>query len=261
MLVSTGVDRIVRIWDPRSPAKSSCVDKMQGHQGSVTATVAEPDGNNIYTASLDRSVKVWDLGKRRCQDTLLGHVGGVSAMDLYNKGRLLTGGADKTVRLWKLDKDTHLMFSRHTYAVDAVAVADHDRFVSGSQDGNIFLWSSASKKPLASASVGANRWISALGAVRRGNVVISGSTDGLLRAWRFTRTAGGENGTADDKALKLVSAAAPISAPGVINAVAVGKKFLACAIGKEHKAGRWHYDRENKYKNGVMFVPIAYRES
>ena len=37
----------------------------------------------------------------RCTETLLGHVGAVSSLDLLNKGRPLSGGDDKTVRFWK----------------------------------------------------------------------------------------------------------------------------------------------------------------
>lgn len=132
LLVSVGVDQVVRLWDWRAPSKSSCTAKLLGHQGTVNAVAVEPDGKQIYTASDDKSLKVWDLTARRETDTLLGHVTGVTSMDLYNQARPLTGGADKTVRLWKTDKDTHLMFSKHTYSVDAVSVMDHDRFLSGS---------------------------------------------------------------------------------------------------------------------------------
>merc|ERR1712218_81104 len=120
---------------------------------------------------------------------------------------------DKTVRLWKVDKDTHLMFNKHNYAVDAVAIIDHDRFVSGSQNGSLYLWSNSSKKPLAAAALGEKRgWITALGAVRRGNVFFSGSVDGMLRSWRFTRTS-----EVNDKSLKLVPAAVPIETQGCVN--------------------------------------------
>eukprot|EP00448_Togula_jolla_P034538 CAMPEP_0170645462 /NCGR_PEP_ID=MMETSP0224-20130122/43099_1 /TAXON_ID=285029 /ORGANISM="Togula jolla, Strain CCCM 725" /LENGTH=321 /DNA_ID=CAMNT_0010976693 /DNA_START=118 /DNA_END=1081 /DNA_ORIENTATION=- len=166
LLVSVGMDRLVRLWDPRAPPNSSCVAALHGHTGSVNAVAADPDSSQVYTASSDKSMKIWDMSSRRCVDTLLGHVAGVSAMDIYHKGRPLTGGADKTVRLWKVDKDTHLIFNKHTYPVDAVAVADHDRFVSGSQDGSLSLWSNASKKPLASASLGSRHWVTALGAIR-----------------------------------------------------------------------------------------------
>mmetsp|Transcript_28437 Transcript_28437/g.50840 ORF Transcript_28437/g.50840 Transcript_28437/m.50840 type:complete len:449 (+) Transcript_28437:74-1420(+) len=254
LLASAGVDRVVRLWDPRAPGKSSCIGKLSGHTGSVTALVPELDGSQLYSASLDKSMKIWDLASRRCVDTLLGHVSGISALDLYSKGRPLSGGADKTVRSWKVDKDTHLMFSRHTYAVDAVCVADQDRFVSGSQDGSLMLWSSASKKPLATTSLGEGKWVSSLSAIRRGNVFFSGSVDGTLRAWRFGRKASG----AEEKkgAMQLSEATEPVIAPGCINGIAVGKRILACAIGKEHKLGRWFYDK--KEKNGALIVPLSY---
>merc|ERR1712232_382310 len=155
-------------------------------------------------------------------------------------GRPLTGGADKTVRLWKVDKDTHLMFNRHTYAVDAVCVMDQDRFVSGSQDSSLMLWSHVSKKPLATTRLGAGQWVTALRAVRRGDVVFSGSVEGRLRAWRLGKSDGeGE----DKKGYEFSLALAPVQAPGCINQIAVGRRVLACAVGKEHKSGRWFYNK------------------
>lgn len=255
LMVSAGIDRVVRLWDWRAPAHSSCVFKLNGHQRSVSAVVSEVDGSQVYSASEDKSLKIWDLAARRCSDTLLGHVAGVTSMDLYQKGRVLTGGADKTVRLWKVDKDTHLMFNRHSFSVDAVAIADQDRFASAGQDGNLILWTHASKRPLASTSLGAGRWISSLGAVRGGNVLFSGAVDGQLQSWRFGRS---QNGEEPAKGLKLTESVS-VTAPGCINAIAVGRKLLACAVGKEHRLGRWYYSRQEK--NGVLIVPMSYREA
>ncbi|CAJ1353294.1 unnamed protein product [Effrenium voratum] len=228
------------------------VGLRHGHTGDTTALVPDMDEEQFYSGSADKSLKIWDVASRRCMETLLGHVGPVTSMDLLNKGRPLSGGADKTVRFWKVDKGTHLMFARHTYSVDAVCVADQDRFVSGGQDGRIMLWSSASKKPLASvSSQGEGKWVAALSAIKQGNVFFSGSVDGTLRCWRFSREE-------ERKGLQLTEAAESISAPGCINHIAVGKRFLACAVGKEHKFGRWFYDK--KEKNGVLLVPLSYKE-
>jgi len=255
LLISAGVDRVVRLWDPRAAARSSCIGKMNGHTNAITAVIPEVGGDQLYSASLDKSLKIWDLASRRCTETLLGHVSGVSSLDIFGKGRPLSGGADKTVRHWKVDKDTHLMFTRHTYAVDAVCVADQDRFVSGSQDGSLMLWSTASKKPLATTSLGGDgKWVSALAAIKQGNVFFSGSVDGTLSTWRFGRSAGEE----EKKGLKLSEAAEPVIAPGCINDIAVGKRIVACAIGKEHKFGRWFYNKQEK--NGVLLVPLSYRD-
>lgn len=262
LLVSCGKDRLVRLWDPKSPPRSNCVAKLHGHNGAISSIVADPDGSQVYTASLDKSIKIWDLAAKRCSDTLLGHVAGVAAMDIYVKGRPVTGSTDKTVRLWKVDKDTHLMFSKHTYSVDAVAALDHDRFVSGSQDGSLCVWSHASKKPLASASIGSKRWVTALGAIRGSDVVLSGSTDGQLRAWRISTADGkpdGKGQTDTKRALAMSEAAPMVQTSGCINAIAVGKRVVVCALGKEHKQGGWFFDK--KTKNGVLVTPISYSEA
>lgn len=264
LLVSGGCDRLVRLWDPRAPPRSRCVDALSGHLGAITAVAADPDGTRVYTTSEDRSVRIWDLRTKRFTNTLLGHVDHANALDIYQSGKPLTGGADKTLRMWKVEKDTHLMFSKHTYSVDAVAVADNERVISGSQDGSLMLWTVTSKRPIVSASCGKGRWVSALGAMRSGNVFFSGTVDGALTAWRFSRpTTSSAEGSKPDKGLQLApvteSSAAPKQAPGCVNAVAVGKSFVACAIGKEHRLGRWFYDK--KQKNGLMLVPLSYREA
>lgn len=267
-LLSVGTDRVVRLWDPRGPRHSVCRDALLGHSADTTGVAVEEDGNSFYTSSLDKSLKIWDLRRLRCMETLFGHVAGITSLDLAHKGRPLTGGADKTVRLWNIDKETHHLFNKHTYSVDAVTMVDSERFLSGSQDENIHLWSNASKKPLTSTSSGAG-WITALRAVRSGNVCFSSALDSQLRCWRFSR---GEAGLAGDgpkaegaaapgkekAALKLAEVVKPLPVPGVVNGIAVGKKVLVCAVGKEHRLGRWDYSRAQK--NGVLVVPLSYRE-
>jgi len=254
LLLSVGVDRLVRLWDPRAAANSSCVGALHGHLKETTAIVPDVGAEQFYTASADKSLKIWDLKSRRCMETLLGHVDVVTSLDLLVKGRPLSGGADKSVRFWKVDKGTHLMFTRHTYAVDTVCVLDNEQFASGGQDGNIMMWSGASKKPVATTSLGEGRWVSSLAAMKRANVLFSGSVDGTLRTWRCGK------GTGEDakKGLQLLPVAEPIKAPGCINDIAVGKRFLAAAVGKEHKFGRWFYDK--KQQNGVLLVPLGYKE-
>lgn len=262
IFLSAGADRMVRVWDARVPKASACVARMHEHNGVVTSVVAEPDGNQAYSCSLDKSLRVWDLRTRKSTDALLGHVAGVTCMDIYSKNRPLTGSFDKVVRMWKVEKDTHIMFSKHAYSVDAVAVADNDRFLSGDQAGGILLWSGASKKPIAAASLGGagQKWVTSLGAIRGGNVAFSGSTDATLRTWRFGREAAAADADSGEKGALTLSECMPaVEAPGVVNNVVVGKKTIACAIGKEHRLGRWFYDK--KFKNGLLLVPLSYREN
>ena len=55
----------------------------------------------LATASLDRTVKVWDLNSLRCRSILRGHCDSVNSVEfLINSNILLTSSADKTIGLW-----------------------------------------------------------------------------------------------------------------------------------------------------------------
>uniref|UniRef100_A0A7S1AIN4 Uncharacterized protein n=1 Tax=Noctiluca scintillans TaxID=2966 RepID=A0A7S1AIN4_NOCSC len=244
MVITAGADRLLRFWDPRTSG-TACFAKLHGHQGAITSVVADLDGKHVYTTSTDKTMRQWDVVARRQTSTLLGHMSGATSLDMASKGRPVTGGEDKTVRVWNIERDTHLIFNKHTYSVDAVAALDHQKFVSGSQDGVINVWSSTSKKPLGTASIG-NHWVSALSAMKRSNMFFSGSTDCFLRSWCLVDN-------------KVELALPPLKAPGRINSISVGRRILACAVGKEHKFGRWFY--EQPLRNGVFFVPISYGEN
>lgn len=266
LLLTGGTDRLVRLWDPRAAPGSSCTGTLQGHASDVTGIVAELDGTQVYTTSLDKSMRLWDLRTRRCLDTLFGHTEGITCLDLFDKQRPVTGGKDRTARFWKIDRETHLVMNRHKYSVDAVTAVDHDRFLSGGQDGQVHLWSSFSKRPLASTEpAGGDTWVTALQAIRSCNIVFSATTDCQLRCMRFGRgaVAGGEDGgeqeaAVADSTLRFTDAAPAITAPGVVNDIAVGKRVVVCAVGAEHRLGRWQYEKGRK--NGLLVVPVSYRE-
>ena len=249
--VSVGADKLVRIWDTRmDPAKAN-VDKLRGHQKSITGVVIEPGTNKIYTSSLDKSIKVWNMNNRSYEDSLFGHTDGVTSIALAAPGRLVSGGIDKTVRLWKVREDKHLFFSRHTASVDCVTAPVTDKFLSGGQDGSIMSWSCASKRPtctLPKPHGGGDNWLTAMGCVRNSDVFFSGSSDGVVRIWK-TSPGGGKHAVDAEEIGNL-------EVPGVINELTVSKsgKLVAMAVGKEHKHGRWH--NVKSAKNGLALLRL-----
>jgi len=74
---------------------------------------------------------------------LVGHEGPVtSAVFLPGGKRALSGGADRTLRLWDLESGTEILqLTGHTDVVRSVAVSpDGTRALSGSADGTFRLW-------------------------------------------------------------------------------------------------------------------------
>ena len=50
---------------------------LSGHTGAVKAVAVTADGRRAVSASVDGTLKVWDLGERCELHTLRGHAGGV----------------------------------------------------------------------------------------------------------------------------------------------------------------------------------------
>jgi hypothetical protein len=60
-----------------------------------------PDGKRLASASLDQTVKVWDLATGREVLTLKGHTAGVNSVAFSPDGQRLASAAwDKTVKVW-----------------------------------------------------------------------------------------------------------------------------------------------------------------
>ncbi|KAM0756483.1 WD40 repeat-like protein [Meredithblackwellia eburnea MCA 4105] len=93
----------------------------------------------VVSASLDNTIKVWDVEQGECQKTLFGHIEGVWDVDV-DKLRIVSASHDRTLKIW--DKDSgrclHTLVG-HTSAVTALTLQDQ-YIVSGGDDGNARVW-------------------------------------------------------------------------------------------------------------------------
>ncbi len=63
-----------------------------------------PDGHRLATASLDRTIKLWDTATGQEVFTLRGHTSGVLCIAFSPDGRrIVSGSIDWTARVWDLD--------------------------------------------------------------------------------------------------------------------------------------------------------------
>ena len=65
----------------------------------------------LYTASFDRTIKLFDLAIMGYVETLFGHQDCVTSIDaLRGEFAITSGGQDRTVRFWKIIDETQLVF-------------------------------------------------------------------------------------------------------------------------------------------------------
>jgi coatomer subunit beta' len=66
-LVTTGDDKTVKVWDYLS---KSCVQTMEGHTSNVSFAQFHPNLPIIISGSEDGTVKIWNSGTYRLENTL-----------------------------------------------------------------------------------------------------------------------------------------------------------------------------------------------
>ncbi|KAJ8120553.1 hypothetical protein O1611_g10340 [Lasiodiplodia mahajangana] len=79
------------------------IREIKAHADQITALDFDTPFGTMVSASLDDTVKVWDLNAGRCIGSLEGHTASVRALQVEDN-ILVTGSADATVRLWDLSK-------------------------------------------------------------------------------------------------------------------------------------------------------------
>jgi WD40 repeat protein len=116
------------------PAESGVIEILSWPTGKRVATlskhtdsvrsVAWLSDSSLVSASLDRSVKRWDVQKRGVVETYQGHSRSVLALCLLGDGKtLVSGGEDQSLRVWTLEpRQLVRSMDQHTKTVNDLAL-------------------------------------------------------------------------------------------------------------------------------------------
>lgn len=273
-LYSSSKDRTIKIW---SLDELAYIETLFGHQDEVVDVAALAQERCISVGARDRTARLWKV----VEETQLVFRGGGSS-----------------------EKKSKPSSSKHTKtqegSIDRVAMIDEEMFVTGSDNGGLSLWAIHKKKPVFTLPLAhgvaeqmnpeeysaeaipdpsivpapSPRWITALATIPYSDVVLSGSWDGCVRAWRVSPDKkkiepmgvvgeGGiipeTNGQVNGERREDGEQEGAIK--GVVNDISVFERgdrgkdgvCVVVALGKEHRFGRWN---EVKGKNGGVVFEI-----
>lgn len=234
------------------------IKNLQGHRKFVSGLVFRKDTYTLYSASEDRSVKVWNLNDMAYVESLFGHQSGITFIDALSRERAITsGGYDGTIRIWKIVEESQLIFNGHNLgnSIDMVKLINEENFFSGGDDGQLCVWGCLKKKPLCSVpeahgkdeTNGQPMWISSIATLLNTDLVASGSRNGVIKLWQC------------GQGFRSLNLLFEIKLTGFINALTFtpdGNQLIA-GVGTEHRNGRWW--RISEAKNAIVIIPLIHK--
>ncbi|KAK8551901.1 hypothetical protein V6N13_120332 [Hibiscus sabdariffa] len=160
------------------------------HVDAVSCLSLNEEQGLLYSASWDRTFKVWRISDSKCLESIHAHDDAVNSVVSTLSGMVFTGSADGTVKLWKREQQRkgakHMLAQtllKQDCAVTALAINTKGSVLySGSSDGVVNFWEV--EKQLAHGGVlnGHKQAILCLAATEY--LVFSGSADKTICFWR-----------------------------------------------------------------------------
>jgi WD40 repeat protein len=149
-IVYADIARAIAVRDLRSSSESA----IGGSPGDVVDIRISPDGRQVAAVTLNGKLAVWRLDRpTRPERVLEGHRGHINALAYAPDGRIATGGADRTVRVWSPRTGSQVLLRGHTDELTTVVfTSDGRRLLSTSNDGTLRLWDARGGEALAELS-------------------------------------------------------------------------------------------------------------
>jgi len=163
-----------------------------------------PNGDQIVSASRDKTIKIWETSTGYCQKTLRGHEDWVRALAITDDGAVLaSAGHDKTIRLWDIAKSECLNVLReHSHCIECLAFSPASLtsletpdgktykgkpvmgnfLLSGSRDKSVKIWEMSTGLCIMTL-IGHDNWVRGVCFHPNGKYVISVSDDKSIRIW------------------------------------------------------------------------------
>jgi len=142
LILGTGVDQVVRIWDIKSQQN---VASFEGHTGAVNCLSFSENGYYLATGSADATVKIWDLRKLKNFQTISPEAGGeVGGLAFDFSGLFLAVGAADVSVYGTKDWGAIKSFPGQSSAVSDVSFARGASMIAAaSADGVVKMYGSS----------------------------------------------------------------------------------------------------------------------
>lgn len=157
---------------------------LAGHWGGVAGLAIFADGHRVISASLDGTLKIWDLATGSELRTLRGHAGSVLSVAVTADGHLaVSASSDGMLKVWNLESGAELysLDTQNRRLRTVVLTPSGDVAVSQSDlgreiVGEIIVWSLEGRMPVSRRAAGVS---AALAVTPDGHSIVSGAFENI----------------------------------------------------------------------------------
>ncbi|MDA0195246.1 MAG: caspase family protein [Bacteroidetes bacterium] len=133
---------ILLIWDPSFGQPELVI--RQGHKAAINKVIYSPDGDFVFSASDDKTIKMWDLKTGVDVKNFTGHIAAVKALNITPDGnKLISGDADGKLFIWEVGGNEEALskIDAHEGVINTIELTkDGLSFYTGSIDEKIKKW-------------------------------------------------------------------------------------------------------------------------
>ncbi|GJJ74193.1 hypothetical protein EMPS_06551 [Entomortierella parvispora] len=132
--------KIGRLWDARTGIPGHA---LKGHTDAIWSIIYSPNGQQVATASLDKTVRLWNVKTGKLEEILSGHSSYIMGLAYSPDGQqVATAGGDTAVRVWDVQTgECEFNFRGHTNGIYWLAFSPDGQYVaSSSLDTTVRLW-------------------------------------------------------------------------------------------------------------------------
>jgi WD40 repeat protein len=98
---------IIRLKQPDYFQYPILIHTLEGHTDVISRLYLTPDGQKAVSASMDKTLRIWNIKNGECLKVLKGHTSSVRALSVSLDRKIIVSGSDDgTIKLWDFESGT-----------------------------------------------------------------------------------------------------------------------------------------------------------